>query len=74
MPTHQDEYFSERQDYFLQGGNELVVPLKWIGSNSLSVTKNFRFKPNSYIIEVDYEISNNSSSDQVVSSLSLIHI
>jgi len=68
MPTHQDEYFSERQDYFLQGGNELVVPLKWTGSNGLSVTKNFRFKPNSYIIEVDYEISNNSSSDQVVSS------
>ena len=68
MPTHQDEYFSERQDYFLQGGNELVVPLKWTGSNGLSVTKNFRFKPNSYIVEVDYEISNNSSSDQVVSS------
>ena len=68
MPTHQDEYFSERQDYFLQGGNELVVPLKWTGSNGLSVTKNFRFKPNSYIVEVDYEISNNSFSDQVVSS------
>ena len=68
MPTHQDEYFSERQDYFLQGSNELIVPLKWTGSNGLSVTKNFRFKPNSYIVEVDYEISNNSLSDQLVSS------
>ena len=68
MPTHQDEYFSARQDYFLQGNNELIVPLTWTGNNGVSVTKNFHFKPNSYIVDVDYEVSNNSLSDQVVSS------
>ncbi|MBT5985051.1 MAG: membrane protein insertase YidC, partial [Nitrospina sp.] len=68
MPTHQDEYFSERQDYFLQGDNELVVPLSWTGNNGVSVTKNFHFKRNSYVVDVDYEVKNNSLSDQVVSS------
>ena len=74
MPTHQDEYVSERQNYFLQGNNELIVPLTWTGNNGISVTKYFRFKPNSYIVEVGYEVSNNSLSNQVVSSYTqLVH-
>ena len=68
MPTHQDEFTSENEEYFLQGDNELIVPLKWTDNNGITVTKNFYFKPNSYSIEVDYEIDNNSSSDQVISS------
>ena len=68
MPTHQDEFTSEREEYFLQGDNELIVPLKWTDNNGIIVTKNFYFKPNSYSIEVDYTIDNNSSSDQVISS------
>jgi len=68
MPTHQDEYTSERQEYFLQGNSQLTVPLKWTDNNGIIVTKNFHFKPNSYIVEVDYQIDNNSASDQVVSS------
>ena len=74
MPTHQDEYVSERQNYFLQGNNELIVPLTWTGNNGISVTKYFRFKPNSYIVEVGYEVSNNSLSNQAVSSYTqLVH-
>ena len=68
MPTHQDEYTSERKEYFLGGNNELTVPLKWTDNNGVTVTKNFHFKPDSYVIEVDYQIDNNSSSDRVVSS------
>ena len=68
MPTHQDEFTSEREEYFLQGDNELIVPLKWTDNNGIIVTKNFYFKPNSYSIEVDYTIDNNSSSAQVISS------
>jgi YidC/Oxa1 family membrane protein insertase len=68
MPTHQDEFTSERQEYFLQGNNELIVPLKWTDNNGVTVTKNFHFKPNSYVVEVDYLIENNSPADQVVSS------
>ena len=74
MPTHQSEFTSERQEYFLQNNNELIVPLSWKGDNGIEVTKYFYFKPNSYIIEVDYQIRNNSSTDQNVSSYTqLVH-
>ena len=68
MPTHQDQYTSEREEYFLGGESELTVPLKWTDNNGVTVTKNFHFKPDSYVIDVDYQIDNNSSSDRVVSS------
>ena len=68
MPTHQSKYTSERQEYFLQGNRELIVPLIWKGDNGVVVTKNYHFKPDSYIVEVDYLISNNSNTDQIVSS------
>ena len=68
MPTHQSEYTSERQEYFLQGNSELIVPLIWRGDNGVVVTKNYHFKPDSYVVEVDYLISNNSNTDQIVSS------
>ena len=74
MPTHQSEFTSERQEYFLQNNSELIVPLSWKGDNGIEVTKYFYFKPNSYIVEVDYQIRNNSSSDQNVSSYTqLVH-
>ena len=68
MPTHQSEYTSERQEYFLQGNSELIVPLIWKGDNGVVVTKKYHFKPDSYIVEVDYLISNNTNTDQIVSS------
>ena len=68
MPTHQSEYTSERQEYFLQGNSELIVPLIWRGDNGVVVTKNYHFKPDSYVVEVDYLISNNTNTDQIVSS------
>ena len=74
MPTHQSEYTSERQEYFLQGNSELIVPLTWKGDNGVVVTKNYHFKPDSYIVEVDYLISNNSNTDQIVNSYTqLVH-
>ena len=68
MPTHQSEYTSERQEYFLQGNSELIVPLIWKGDNGVVVTKNYHFKPDSYVVEVDYLISNNTNTDQIVNS------
>ena len=44
------------------------MPLIWKGDNGVIVTKNYHFKPDSYIVEVDYLISNNSNTDQIVSS------
>ena len=74
MPTHQSEYTSERQEYFLQGNSELIVPLIWKGDNGVIVTKKYHFKPDSYIVEVDYLISNNTNTDQIVNSYTqLVH-
>ena len=68
VPTHHSEYSSEQQDYFLGDKSELIVPLIWKGDNGITVTKNYHFKPNSYIVEVDYQINNNSGIEQTVSS------
>ena len=68
MPTHHSEYFSDQQDYFLGDKDELIVPLTWKGDNGIVVTKNYHFKPNSYVVEVDYQITNNSVIEQTVSS------
>jgi len=68
MPTHHSEYSSEQQEYFLGNKDELIVPLTWKGDNGIVVTKNYHFKPNTYIVEVDYQITNNSNIEQTVSS------
>ena len=68
MPTQDSEYTSEQHDYSLGNRNELIVPLTWKGNNGIVVTKNYHFKPNSYIVEVDYQITNNSNIEQTVSS------
>ena len=68
------DFTSERLEYFLDGNSELIVPLSWKSNNGLIVTKNFYFKPDSYIVEVDYQITNNSSSDEVFKSYTqLVH-
>ncbi|MDA9357338.1 membrane protein insertase YidC [Candidatus Thioglobus sp.] len=70
----QSDFTSERLEYFLDDNSELIIPLSWKGNNGLIVTKNFHFKPDSYIVEVDYQITNNSSSDQVFKSYTqLVH-
>ena len=68
MPTQDSEYTSEQQDYFLGNSSELIVPLTWQGDNGVVVTKNYHFKRDSYIVEVDYQITNNSDIEQTVSS------
>ena len=70
----QSDFTSERLEYFLDDNSELIIPLSWKGNNGLIVTKNFHFKPDSYIVEVDYQITNNSSSDEVFKSYTqLVH-
>ena len=74
MANHTSLFTSERQEYFLQDNNELTVPLTWKGDNGIEVTKNFHFKPDSYIVEVDYKVNNKSNTDQTVQSYTrLVH-
>ncbi|MFW5451493.1 MAG: membrane protein insertase YidC [Methylophagaceae bacterium] len=60
-PTHYDQYLAENSQYELaEGQNTLVVPLYWQSENGLKVTKTFRFSRDSYLIDVDYQVENNS--------------
>ncbi len=60
-PTHYEQYSAEQYNYELtKGQNQLVVPLYWQAENGLRVTKIYRFKRNSYLVDVNYVIENNS--------------
>jgi YidC/Oxa1 family membrane protein insertase len=58
-PTHYDHYVAEQTSYELSDGEEvLVVPLHWQTEDGLRITKTFRFKRDSYLVDVDYQIEN----------------
>ena len=59
-PTHDVLYDSPSDEYFMEGNNILEVPLIW-QENGLRVVKTYRFKPNSYAIEMQTSIENNGS-------------
>mgnify|MGYP000588963171 CR=1 FL=1 len=60
-PTHYDQYSAESSSYeLLDGQDTVVVPLTWISDAGLKVTKTYRFKRDSYLIDVDYQVENNS--------------
>ncbi len=60
LPTHLSIFDIEQSNYQLSA-DELVVPLTWQGENDIKVIKNFHFKRGSYVIGVDYQITNNSN-------------
>lgn len=60
-PTHYDEYTAETSQYELTDGQDtLIVPLHWQSEDGLSVIKTYRFHRNSYLIDIDYQVENNS--------------
>jgi YidC/Oxa1 family membrane protein insertase len=59
-PTHLAAYRSVKDDYALDGGNELAVPLTW-SEGGVSVTKTFLFRRGQYSIDVSYAVENGGS-------------
>jgi YidC/Oxa1 family membrane protein insertase len=59
-PTHLATFRSAADDYRLDGGNELKVPLTW-SEGGVSVTKTFVFRRGQYRIDVDYAVHNGGS-------------
>ena len=58
-------YNVEKSSFELtQGNDELIVPLSWQNKDGVSFTKVFKFKRNSYQIDVEYKITNNSANDR----------
>lgn len=55
-------YSSPQSSYVLTNNQkQLVVKLNWTSPNGLNITKNYIFYPDSYKIDVNYQITNNSS-------------
>ncbi|RHW76517.1 membrane protein insertase YidC [Colwellia sp. RSH04] len=54
-------YTSQQSNYDLNGNEELLVDLVYQAENGLHITKRFTFKANSYAINVDYLINNNTN-------------
>ncbi len=60
-PTHYDLYQASENSYTLADGQDtLKVPLRWQSDNGLTVIKTYTFKRDSYLIDVDYQIENDS--------------
>jgi len=60
-PTHYEQYAAEKNEYVLTDDSAgLVVPLHWQSADGLKVTKTYHFKRDSYLIDVDYHVTNAS--------------
>ena len=63
-PTHHALYQAEQTRYELADGQEtLEIPLHWTNEDGVRVTKRYRFHRGSYVVDLDYEVSNQGSSD-----------
>ena len=67
MPTHHSMFSSAQTSYQMQG-DSLVVPLIWKGDNGVVVTKNYHFTRGSYLVDIDYQVSNNSNKNIAITS------
>lgn len=60
-PTHYDQYTAEASHYeLIDGQDTLIVPLHWQSEDGLSIIKTYRFHRSSYLIDIDYQVENNS--------------
>ena len=60
-PTHYEQYSVEKSEYELTEGREsITVPMYWESKDGLKVTKTYRFHRDSYLIDVDYQVTNRS--------------
>ena len=65
-PTHEASYTASGNSYALKAGeNTLVVPLVWESDNGLKVKKIYEFTRDSYLVNIRYEIENQSGTDWV---------
>ena len=64
-PNHTSPYVSPNDSYQLGSSDELLVPLSWTSADGLQVRKTFRFKRNSHVVGVEYQINNVTKTDWV---------
>jgi YidC/Oxa1 family membrane protein insertase len=63
-PTHYASFTTEQTAYSLAADTDLVeVPLHWRSSDGVQVTKLYRFRRGSYVVELEYQVNNQSAED-----------
>jgi YidC/Oxa1 family membrane protein insertase len=61
-PNHHAVWSAAHQSYQLSdGANELRVPLTWTDGHGVTVTKTFIFKRGLYSVDLNYDVSNDST-------------
>lgn len=61
-PTHYELYEAEQSEYTLDASEDVIsVPLTWRSENGITVTKTYQFKRNSYLVDVSYQVENNTA-------------
>jgi len=60
-PTHKIPMAVEQDSYTMGESGEIRVPFGWKSDSGVVVTKTYTFKADSYVIDVDYTIDNQSS-------------
>lgn len=59
LPTHRTRFSSPAKRYELEPGQEFIeVPLTAAAGNGVEVTKTYRFRRGSYLIDVGFEVAN----------------
>jgi YidC/Oxa1 family membrane protein insertase len=58
--NHQVIFDSSKNTFNMGSSDELVVPMVWSNEAGITFTKTYRFKRDSYIIELQQTVSNNS--------------
>jgi len=61
VPNHHSLYKAAQTKYQLSNGvDEIKVPLTWTDGKGFTVTKTYTFHRNSYVVDVDFQVSNAS--------------
>ena len=65
-PTHHVTFTAAQAEYRLAPGQDVLeVPLTWRSPEGVTVTKRYRFRPHSYVVELEQDVSNQSGTDWV---------
>lgn len=58
-------YLADQKSYQLaEGQDELLVALRWQNADGVTFIKNFKFKRGQYLIDLEYQINNQSDNDR----------
>lgn len=58
-------YTSDQKSYQLEEGqDQLMVPLRWQNADGVTFIKSFTFKRGQYLIDMEYQINNQSNNDR----------